>query len=70
METKELQKINSDYKQAVSDALKALGKNHLALICQGVSFPSEEGANTGFGTYNSKQAKKLFFKKSDLCIYI
>ena len=60
METKELQKINTEYKQTVSDALKALGKKHLALICHGVSFPSENGANTGFGTYNSKRAKELF----------
>ena len=60
METKELQKINTEYKQTVSDALKALGKKHLALICHGVSFPSEDGANTGFGAYNSKRAKELF----------
>ena len=60
MQTQEFQKIDSAYKQTVSDALKALGKKHMALICHGVSFPSLEGENTGFGTYNSNAAKKLF----------
>ena len=60
METKEIQKIDANYKQTVSDALKALGKKHLALICHGVSFPSNNGENTGFGTYNSNAAKQLF----------
>ncbi len=59
METKEIQKINADYKQTVKDALCALGKKHLALICHGVSFPSDDAANTGFGTYNSNSAKEM-----------
>ncbi len=60
MQTTEIQKISKEYKQIVSDALKVLGKKHMALICHGVSFPSLNGENTGFGTYNSNAAKKLF----------
>ena len=60
MQTTEIQKISKEYKQIVSDALKVLGRKHLALICHGVSFPALEGENTGFGTYNSNAAKKLF----------
>lgn len=60
METKEIQKIDLNYKKTVTDALKILGKKHLALICHGVSFPSLENENTGFGTYNSAAAKKMF----------
>ena len=60
MQTTEIQKISKEYKQIVSDALKVLGKKHMALICHGVSFPALEGENTGFGTYNSNAAKKLF----------
>ena len=60
MQTTEIQKISKEYKQIVSDALKVLGKKHMALICHGVSFPAPEGENTGFGTYNSNAAKKLF----------
>ncbi|MDO5437001.1 MAG: 4-alpha-glucanotransferase [bacterium] len=60
MQTKEVQKIDKEYKQTVADALKVLGKKHMALICHGVSFPAAEGENTGFGTYNSSAAKRLF----------
>lgn len=60
MQTKEVQKITDEYKKTVQDALKVLGKKNLALICHGVSFPSLENENTGFGTYNSNAAKKLF----------
>lgn len=60
MQTTEIQKLSKEYKQLVSDALKVLGKKHMALICHGVSFPALEGENTGFGTYNSNAAKKLF----------
>lgn len=59
MQAQEVQKITKEYKKTVSDALKALGKKHMALICHGVSFPSREGENTGFGTYNSDAAKDL-----------
>lgn len=60
MQATEIQKLSKEYKQLVSDALKVLGKKHMALICHGVSFPSLNGENTGFGTYNSNAAKKLF----------
>ena len=38
----------------VSEALKALGKENFALIIHGSSFPSKDGEDTGFGTYNSE----------------
>ena len=38
----------------VSEALKVLGKENFALIMHGSSFPSVEGEDTGFGTFNSK----------------
>lgn len=60
MQTTEIKKIDENYKKVVNEAIKALGKKHVALICQGVSFPAENGENTGFGTYNSNGAKKLF----------
>lgn len=37
----------------ISEALKALGKENFALIMHGSSFPSKNGEDTGFGTYNS-----------------
>ena len=52
--------LSQEYKEAVSEALKVLDKKNLALILHGVSFPSTEGENTGFGTYNSKGAKRVF----------
>ena len=42
METKEIQKIDLNYKKTVAEALKVLGKKHMALICHGVSFPALE----------------------------
>ncbi len=60
MQTTEIQKITEEYKKTVSDALSVLGKMNVALICHGVSFPSLEDEDTGFGTYNSSGAKKLF----------
>ncbi len=60
MQTTEIQKITEEYKKTVSDALSVLGKKNVALICHGVSFPSLEDEDTGFGTYNSSGAKKLF----------
>ena len=38
----------------VSEALKVLGKENFALIMHGSSFPSLDGEDTGFGTFNSK----------------
>lgn len=66
MQAQEVQKITKEYKKTVSDALKALGKKHMALICHGVSFPSREGENTGFGTYNSDAAKDLISFLGDM----
>lgn len=52
--------FSKEYKETVKEALNVLGKKNLALILQGVSFPSEQSENTGFGTYNSQGAKKVF----------
>ena len=52
--------FSREYKDTITEALHVLGKRNLALILQGVSFPSEADENTGFGTYNSNGAKKLF----------
>ncbi|MBQ8634636.1 4-alpha-glucanotransferase [bacterium] len=52
--------FSKEYKETISEALQVLGKKNLALILQGVSFPSKENENTGFGTYNSQGAKELF----------
>ena len=38
----------------ISDALKVLGKENFALIMHGSSFPSKDGEDTGFGTFNSE----------------
>ena len=43
----------------VSEALKVLGKDNLALIIHGSSFPSENGEDSGFGTFNSSAGHKL-----------
>lgn len=45
------QKIDA---KIVSEALKALGKDNFALIIHGSSFPSKNGEDTGFGTFNSE----------------
>ncbi len=52
--------FSKEYKETIEKALLALGKKNLALILQGVSFPSKKDENTGFGTYNSDGAKELF----------
>ena len=52
--------FSREYKDTIKDALDVLGKKNLALIVQGVSFPSENDENIGFGTYNSNGAKQLF----------
>ncbi len=54
------QVFSTEYKKTIQEALKALGKKNMALILQGVSFPSEKDENTGFGTYNSQGAKRVF----------
>ena len=43
----------------VSEALKALGKENIALIIHGSSFPSKNGEDTGFGTFNSQSGHAL-----------
>ena len=50
------QKIDT---KLVTEALKALGKENLALIIHGSSFPSANGEDTGFGTFNSKSGHSL-----------
>ena len=52
--------LPKEYKETISEALKVLDKKNLALILHGVSFPSSQGENTGFGTYNSKGARRVF----------
>ena len=58
MQMTENKKVNDDYKKIVKKGLDALNKKNMALILHGVSFPSLKSENTGFGTYNSKGAKK------------
>lgn len=55
-ETKEK---TENYTKTIKEALEVLDKKNLALILHGVSFPSENDENTGFGTHNSKTAKEL-----------
>ena len=43
----------------VAEALEALGKENLALIIHGSSFPSKDGEDTGFGTFNSEAGHAL-----------
>lgn len=52
--------FSKEYKETIKEALNVLGKKNLALILQGVSFPSNADENTGFGTYNSQGAKEVF----------
>lgn len=58
--------FDTAYKKTIKEALEVLGKKNLALIVQGVSFPSLDYENTGFGTYNSDGAKELFKYVSNL----
>lgn len=52
--------FTDEYKKVIKEGLEVLNKKNLALILQGVSFPSKDNENTGFGTYNSQGAKELF----------
>ena len=45
--------IKKNDTKLISEALKVLGKENFALIMHGSSFPSKNGEDTGFGTYNS-----------------
>ncbi len=58
--------FSKEYKETIQEALHVLGKKNLALILQGVSFPSKNNENTGFGTYNSAAARELFDYVKDL----
>ena len=44
---------------AINEALKVLGKENLALIIHGSSFPAKDGDDTGFGTFNSEAGHSL-----------
>ena len=48
-----------DDTKVIQDALKALGKENLALIVHGSSFPACDGEDTGFGTFNSESGHAL-----------
>ncbi|MCQ2754097.1 MAG: 4-alpha-glucanotransferase [bacterium] len=48
-----------DSTKIVKEALKVLGKENLALIVHGSSFPSVNGEDTGFGTFNSTAGHAL-----------
>ena len=50
----------------IKDALKALGKENLALIIHGSSFPSVDGEDTGFGTFNSTTGHALINYASNI----
>ncbi len=43
----------------IKEALQVLGKDNFALIIHGSSFPSKDGEDTGFGTYNSSAGHEL-----------
>ncbi|MBQ4115713.1 4-alpha-glucanotransferase [bacterium] len=43
----------------IGEALKALGKENLAFIAHGSSFPALDGDDTGFGSYNSEAGHAL-----------
>lgn len=43
----------------IKDALHVLGKDNLALIIHGGSFPAKDGEDTGFGTFNSEAGHNL-----------
>ena len=58
--------FTKEYKEVVGEALEVLGKKNLALILQGVSFPSKKNEDIGFGTYNSTCAKELFNYLKDI----
>ena len=48
------------------EALKVLGKENFALIIHGGSFPSKDGEDTGFGTFNSDAGHELINYASDV----
>jgi len=50
----------------IKEALKVLGKENFALIIHGSSFPSKNGEDTGFGTFNSEAGHELINYASGL----
>lgn len=52
--------------KTVKDALKVLGKDNLALIIHGSSFPSKNGEDTGFGSFNSEAGHALIDYASEI----
>lgn len=50
----------------IKEALKVLGKDNFALIIHGSSFPSKDGEDVGFGTYNSGAGHELIEYASNI----
>ena len=50
---------NKNDTKTIAEALKALGKENFALIIHGSSFPSCDGEDTGFGSFNSNSGHAL-----------
>lgn len=53
------EKQKADYQKTIAESFKVLGKENLALIIHGGSFPAAAGQNTGFGSPNSQGARDL-----------
>ncbi len=49
----------AEFKKTIQKALKVLNKKNFYMIIHGASFPSDKNRDTGFGTYNSENAKKF-----------
>ena len=45
--------------KTIKETLKVLGKENLALIIHGSSFPAKDGEDTGFGSFNSESGHAL-----------
>ena len=52
--------------KVIKDALTALGKENLALIIHGSSFPARDGEDTGFGTFNSEAGHAVIDYASEI----
>ena len=52
--------------KVIKDALTALGKENLALIIHGSSFPARDGEDTGFGSFNSESGHALIDYASNI----
>jgi 4-alpha-glucanotransferase len=58
--------FKKDDTKVIKDALKVLGKENLALIIHGSSFPAYDGEDTGFGTFNSDAGHALIDSASKI----